>query len=327
MNDYNLLSENFLYFFLYLYRIGFVIVTPTICVIGLILNIICFIVCLRLKEKIFFYLAFKLLAELIYLMCGAISPYIFCEDCHLEYTYLRAIVTLIINKYTKGVVYTLITLLEIEISFSRYYLLNSHSNKTIVEKKDKLKVIIHTLISLTIFVPYVFGHEIKKEQKEVFFFMFIDEYKLEYNKFGNSVYFYYFYTYFGFFENILSILILIPLNIIIFIKFKKFINNKAKIPSTIARQQENAKSEKRFTKMMVLISSLFIISRLAEASALFFSLYNYYVVLMDYFEMYLIILNIFVETSTYLMFSLNFFILFFLNKTFRHKFKQTFCLK
>ncbi len=87
MTNYYLLSENFQYFFLYLYRIGFVIVTPTLCVIGLILNILCFIVCLRLKEKIFFYLAFKLLAELIYLICGAISPYISCEDCHLEYTY------------------------------------------------------------------------------------------------------------------------------------------------------------------------------------------------------------------------------------------------
>ncbi len=117
MTDYNLLSENFQYFFLYLYKIGFVIVTPTICVIGLILNVLCFIVCLRLKERIFFYFAFKLLAELIYLICGAISPYISCEDCQLENTYLRAIVTLVINKYLKGAIYTLITLLEIEISF------------------------------------------------------------------------------------------------------------------------------------------------------------------------------------------------------------------
>jgi hypothetical protein len=327
MTDYNLLSENFQNFFLYLYKIGFVIVTPTICVIGLILNVLCFIVCLRLKERIFFYFAFKLLAELIYLICGAISPYISCEDCQLENTYLRAIVTLVINKYLKGAIYTLITLLEIEISFNRYYLINSHSNKTIVERKDKLKMIVYILISLTVFLPYVLGFEIKKKQKEVFFFIFIDEYKLGYNKFGSSIYFNYFYTYFGFFENILSIVILIPLNIIILIKFKKFIKNKSNIPSTIARQQENAKSEKRFTRMMVLISFLFIISRLAEASVLIFSIYNYYAILMDYFEMYLIILNIFVETSTYLMFSLNFFILYFLNKTFRLKFKQTFCFK
>ena len=327
MTDYNLLSENFQYFFLYLYRIGFVIVTPTICVIGLILNILCFIVCLRLKEKIFFYLAFKLLAELIYLICGAISPYILCEDCHLEYTYLRAIITLIISKYIKGVIYTLITILEIEISFNRYNLINSHSKISFVETKDKLKIIIYILISLIIFLPYIFGYEIKKEQHEVFIFIFNDEYKLGNNKFGQSIYFYYLYTYFGFFENILSILILIPLNIIILVKFKNFIKNKANIASSIIRQQQNAKSEKRFTRMIVLISFLFIISRLAEASVLIFSIYNNYVVLMDYYEMYFIIVNIFVETSTYLIFSLNFFILYFLNKTFRLKFKQTFCIK
>jgi hypothetical protein len=327
MSDYSLLSENFQYFFLYLYRIGFVIVTPTLCVIGLILNILCFIVCLRLKEKIFFYLAFKLLAELIYLICGAISPYILCEDCHLEYTYLRAIITLIISKYIKGVAYTLITLLEIEISFNRYYLINSHSNKTIVETKDRLKIFAYILISLTVFVPYVLGFEIKKEQHEVFIFIFNDEYKLDNNKYGQSIYFTYFYTYFGFFENILSILILIPLNIIILIKFKNFIKNKANIASSIIRQQQNAKSETRFTRMIVLISFLFIISRLAEASVLIFSIYNHYVSPIDYLDMYFLILNIFVETSTYLIFSLNFFILYFLNKTFRLKFKQTFCFR
>jgi hypothetical protein len=51
MSDYDLLSEDLLIFLYYLYNIGFVIVTPALCAIGLILNIICFIVFLSLKEK------------------------------------------------------------------------------------------------------------------------------------------------------------------------------------------------------------------------------------------------------------------------------------
>ena len=93
MADYSLLSENFIEFFLKSYNIGFVIVTPTICVIGLILNLLCFIVFLRLKEKIFFYLAIKSLAESLLLVTGAISPYILCMTCNLENTYLRALIT------------------------------------------------------------------------------------------------------------------------------------------------------------------------------------------------------------------------------------------
>jgi hypothetical protein len=73
------------------YKIGFVIFSPIIGAIDFILNLICFIVFLRFKEKIFFYLAIKSLAESLYLLNGAISPNLTCEDCKLENTYFRAI--------------------------------------------------------------------------------------------------------------------------------------------------------------------------------------------------------------------------------------------
>jgi len=303
--------------------IGFVIVTPTICVIGMILNLLCFIVFLRLKEKIFFYLAIKSLAESLLLVTGAISPYVLCITCNLENTYLRALITLILSKYILLCTYTFITLLEIEIAFNRYYLISSHSTKTLTETKDKVKAFVYILVSIIIFVPYFFAYKINKHEINVF--LNIIEYKMEENQFGNSDLFYYVYTYYGLFLNIISILILLPLNIMIIIKFRKFIQQKLRTSALNAfMRQENIKTETRFTRMMVLLSFLFIFTRLVEMSILIFSLYNLYVKLIDYYEFYFIVLNTYVYASTYLIFSLNFFIFYIFNQTFRSKFKETF---
>jgi len=321
MSDYYLLSDNLIEFFIQSYNIGFVIISPTLCVIGFILNLLSFIVFVCLKEKIFFYLAMKSLAEALLLMTGAISPYMTCINCNLENTYLIALITLIVAKFAKGPLYTLITILEIEIAFNRYNLINSHTTKTLIEMKDKIKGFVFTLISILLFVPYLFAFEINKNK--------MYEYKMEKSKFGSSEFFYYFYTCISF-ENILSVLILLPLNIIIIIKFKKFIQQKQEQISTTPRmRQDNVKIETRFTRLMILISFLFILSRLAEASVSLVIIYNQHINALDYYDFILTLLNVYVYANTFLIFSLNFFIFYFLNKTFRLKFKEIFkcCFK
>ena len=329
MSDYDLLSEDFLIFLYYLYNTGFVIVTPALCAIGLILNIICFIVFLSLEEKIFFYLAIKSFAESLLLAFGAISPYTTCTSCNLENNYSRALINLITQKYSIHVIYLLITILEIDISFNRYFLISSRHTNILIQTRDKIKILFYILTPVIIFLPYFFAFNIEKKQN--------NEYHLEYNIFGNSKFFYYFFTYFVFLEYILSILILIPLNIITLIKFKKFVKRKSQNVNRTIRQviinanniiaQENLKAESRFTKMICIISFLFLFSRLCEASVLFFIMYDQYVRSVDYFLVYYNILIIFVNANTYIIFSLNFFIFYFLNEIFRNKFKQIFCCK
>ena len=143
MVDYSLLNKDLNNFFVGLYDIGFVIISPIICIIGLILNILCCIVFFSLKEKIFFYLGFKALAECLFLMIRAFSPYISCFNCDLDNTYFRMLVIFISKKFLELVIYSLITILEIELSFNRYFLINSHKTKLLIEKKDKIKISIY----------------------------------------------------------------------------------------------------------------------------------------------------------------------------------------
>jgi hypothetical protein len=340
MVDYSLLDENF---FVDLYDIGFVIISPIICIIGLILNILCCIVFFSLKEKIFFYLGFKALAECLFLMIGAISPYIICYDCDLNNTYFRMLVILVANKFLKMAVFLVISILEIEIAFNRYNLINSHNTKTLIEKKDKIKILIYLIICILIYVPCFFAYEIKRMMP------FAYEYILVQNKMGNNLIFIYFYSCFNLIADILSILILLPLNIIILLKFNKFIKNKSQNTtrsttinrshlSTIMNQdnnrnrtvllQENTKTETRFTRMIVSISFFFIFSRLCQAAVSIIVIYNELIdYSIKYFKFSYTILNIFGIIFTNLMFSFNFLIFYFFNNTFRKKFDLIFCCK
>jgi len=337
MVDYSSVNEDLNNFFVGLYDIGFVIVSPIICVIGLLLNILCCIVFFSLKEKIFFYLAIKALAESLFLMIRAISPYISCFNCDLDNTYVRMLITFISKKFLELVIYSLITILEIEISFNRYFLIDSHNTKTLIEKKDKIKILIYTIISILMYIPCLFAYEIKR------MIPFANEYILVQNEMGNNPIFMYFNSYFGLIINIAAILLLLPLNIITLLKFKKFIKRKSQNSSrnrsavnTLVHQennanrlvlQENAKTESRFTRMIVFISFLFIFSRLCEASVAFFLIYNDFIAFIGYFKLSFGILNIFVFVFNNLAFSINFLIFFFYNNTFRNKFNLIFCCK
>ncbi len=312
-----IIDEKFLNFYKNLFNIGYVIVTPSICLIGFILNLICFIVFMRLKEKIFFYLAIKSLAESCLFSLGAIQPYISCLNCNLHNAYERALITLIFTKFANSSIYFLITILEIEIALNRYFLIASYKTKSLAERKDKIKVLIYTIISITIFVPCFLAFDIKRQLP------FANEYKLELNDFGKSDLYHYFYTYIGLFRNILSILILLPLNIIIIIKFKKYIKNKS-LNAAFVTRQNNAKIETRFTKMIFLISFLFIYSRLFEIIAPIFDIYNEFFKVIDNYSFYYTIINIFVFLNTYIIFSLNFFVFYFLNNIFCKEFKKIF---
>jgi len=196
------------------------------------------------------------------------------------------------------------------------------------------------MVCILIYAPCFFAYEIKRMKP------FANENILVQNKMGNNLFFIYFYSYFNLIANIISILILLPLNIIILLKFNKFIKNKSQNAtrstinrshiSTIMNQennrnrtvlQENTKTETRFTRMIVSISFLFIFSRLCQASVAFFVIYNELIDLIKYFKFSYTILNIFGIIFTNLMFSINFLIFYFFNNTFAKKFDLIFCCK
>jgi len=308
-----------------------IIAIPIICVIGIILNLICFIVFICLKEKIFFYLAINVIVESLFLLIGALASFILCRKCIIENTYLKAIYNLIINRFFGSLLYSLVTILETQISFNRYFLVSSHKTKTIIELKDKVKIFIYFIICVFIHLPYCFAFKIQKNE------MSFDEdtYSLEYNHFGNTDFMFYYSNFILIFENILAVFVLLPLNIIIIVKFKQFIKKKNATSVSINVLmnnlnnnnnilQNNCKTETRFTRLIVITSFLFIISRLYESIISIIVIYNHYIQI-DYLILYLNIIMMIANLITYLILSSSFLIFYFLNKTFRLKFKQIFC--
>ena len=312
-----------------------IIAIPIICVIGIILNLICFIVFICLKEKIFFYLAINVITESLFLLIGALASILLCRKCDTENTYLKAIYNLIINRFFASVLYSMITILEIQISFNRYFLVTSHNTKTIIELKDKAKIFIYFIICVLIHLPYCFAFKIQKNEMS-----FVeDTYSLEYNHFGNTDFMFYYSNYILIFENILAIFVLLPLNIIIIVKFKKFIKKKnaSSVSINVLMNnlnnnnnnnnkilQNNCKTETRFTRLIVITSFLYIMSRLYESIISIILIYNHYIQI-DYLILYLNIIMMISNLITYLILSSSYLIFYFLNKTFRLKFKQIFC--
>jgi len=324
MVDYDFLNENFGTFLNIVYNIGYITLIPIICVLGLIFNIISFIVFWGLKEKIFLYLTAKTFAESLLLIIGAIPLYTSCDDCKFENTYLRIIIILVSHKFLVAVVYSLITILEIEIAFNRYIIIKSRdTNIIMVEKKDKLKLFLYSLFSISLALPYLFAHKIERKM------MFSSyQYTLNLNDFGKSDFFYYFHTYFVliiyYVINFVSILIIVPLNIVIIFEFKKFMKKKLENSvtqmirniSNLSNHQEEAKNKsRRFTIMIITISFLFVFSRLFEALLFSFNIYNNYIQTVEYFRIYYTISNVLVHASTYIFLSLNIFIFYFLKFT------------
>ena len=138
-----------------------------------------------------------------------------------------------------------------------------------------------------------------------------------------------------FIQNILTVIILIPFNFIVLCKYKKFIKKKQMtiyrimpVQPVITRSSSNSikklNAQQRFTKMILIVSFLFILSRLGEASIKVADLIFIMLNANSNYSVYFAILNMFVEFNTCFIISMNFFILFSFNKPFRDFFKVKF---
>lgn len=318
---------DFLLFFIYLYKIGYLFVLPIICVIGFFLNLICWLVLLNpsLREKIYFYFTIKVFLGIFLLAFGALTPYVICMDCATYETYSSMVINLVGYKFMRNSMYLFATLIEIIITFDRYFTLRTRA-KIFVTKKNKLFLAGCGLFSALVYLPTLFAEKITHSRKYK-----PDGYTLTATKFGEQKYYYTYLTCVSLISNVLTILILLPFNIMILVKYRKFIKRKniiSKIVISPVRKprlnltQSNL-SQKKFTKMILVISFLFILSRLGEASVRIFNSFHD-VVQLEFFDFYSTVLTIFVEFNTYVIFSSDFFVYYIFNKPFRDCFKRIF---
>ena len=313
-------------FYIHLYDICYMIVTPTICVIGFFLSFLAFLTLKNtdLKEKIFFDLMVKSFLETFLFCFGALSPLVSCTDCEISQTYSSMVFSLIVYKFLRNGFHLFVTIMEIKITINRYLILKS-TEKIIAKKKDKLLIFIFGLIAMLIFSPALFAYEIVRAPLG---------YTLSNSLFGNSKFFFYYWTFVCLFTNLLTIFVLIPINILVIIKYKKFIRKKNRMRfsvSVIAIAQNSVPKkgddQTKFTRMIILTTTLFCFTRLCEASIDALNIYIWIAGIIRFYAIYSFILNIFSQFITYLVLSLNFFIYLIFNKKFRDSFKKLFLPK
>jgi len=227
--------------------------------------------------------------------------------------------------------YLCVTLIEIAITLNRYFIIKSNE-KLLTKKKDFILVALFGIVSTVIFIPTLFTFKIEKYSDN----NNIHEFRLVDTDFGISFFFKTYLKCVNFFENILTIFVLIPLNIIVVIEYKKFIRKKRILTqhlattSLVVNELQNEKknkilnSEKKFTKMILIISVLFIYVRLVTTGVELFVIYNEYVHEIEIFSILYVFFNIFMSYNVYFTFSFNFFIYYYFNKSFRDCFKSIF---
>ena len=314
--------------FMGFYNIGYLKVLPVICVIGCILSLINLIVFLnpKLKEKIYFYLMIKSLIELVILVCGALLPLL----QNVTYiTYFTTLFQIVLYKVLSNALFLFVSIMEISITFNRYFIIKS-TQKLLVKKKDKILVFIFGIVSFALFIPICFAYNIVEAN---------GKFSFENSDFGNTKFFEIYLECINFSENLLTVFVLLPSNIIVLIQYRRFLSKKKTIinfASRLIRGQdtENAenkrisklvRSQRKFTRMIIILSFLFIFARLCTAGFEIFNIYNKYVHHIKTYEICYLFLNIIISFNIYFMLSVNFFIYYFFNKPFRQCFHSIIC--
>ena len=270
----------------------------------------------------------KSFIEMLLMSFGAFIPLIKCLTCLNKYSCILA--NQIVFNFLTNIMYLFATLIEIAITLNRYFIIKSNE-KLLTKKKDIILVVLFGIVSTVLFIPTFFTFKIEKYSDNN-----NQEFRLVETDFGISFFFKTYLQCVNFFENILTIFVLIPLNIIVILEYKKFIRKKRILTqhfattSLVINELQNEKknkilnSEKKFTKMILIITFLFIYIRLVTTGVEIFVIYNEYVHEIEIFSILYVFLNIFIYYNVYFTFSFNFFIYYYFNKSFRDCFKSIF---
>ena len=252
-----------------LFQYGYIIVIPIISLIGFLLNGVCIIVFSNrnLKEKIHFYLMTKSFIEMLLLAIFVFIPYDSCIDCASFETYGSILFSMWINGYLGYSLHLFDSIIEIVITINRFFIIKS-SEKILANIKDKIFIFICGFISMIIFVPNLFLYEIEsyktKEGTQAFY--------LEQK--NSDPYLLYFINNATAFVDVITLLILLPVNIAVIVQFKRFIDKKNRLTisnlipipqrTNVIRPTKKRKTETKFNKMILLVSFLFILVRIGE---------------------------------------------------------------
>jgi len=297
---------------------GFKLIMPVTCLLSLIFSCICFIVfqSMKLKENIYFYFRIKTIFETFIILINGLAPLVSCGTCYqIQSAYLSLFYFMFFFKFLRNVCSMFITILEIVITVNRYFIIESKS-KILVGRRDKLIVFLTLLSSFIIFTPVLFFLKIEKS--------ILNIYQIKHD---NSKSYIVYLISANFIQNVLPILIMLPANLVVLFRFKKFIAKKKSVTavancrSVMHSKETKTKTnvQRRFMKMILIISFVFLFSRIVDCLNMAIQLFE------NFFHPYLFLLCInsggFVAILVNnLMLTGNFFIFYTFNKPFRDTF-------
>jgi hypothetical protein len=296
-----------------LYFIVYVKIFPAICLVGLLLCTLSFITFINSKfnKRIYYFLKYKSLVEALILLTGVLSPISSCTDCATDGGYMTSVYVWAIDHFLRNVLYTIITFIEVLITIDRYQTIKS-TDSALVAKKDKMKLLFFVILSFLIFVPMFFAFKIAlfrhKSDNSLY-------YSLKNTPYGRSQFHKYYMISVNLFENVLTLIFIIPFNILVVNNFRRFIRKKIEILHISADSKK--RSEYNFNIMILVTTVLFALTRLIDLSNCILN--EFY---SDPFNS--TIINIFFEIFFAIVTSLNFFIYYIFNKPFRNYVQKNF---
>lgn len=243
------------------------LMSPIICMIGFISNLLCFVIFLNdnFKKTMYFYLKIEALFVCLNLFIGSFKPLNHCTDAITYGSYISSIYFIYMINFFLSVLENSAFICR-NISLYEFYLLVANKKPSkhciITRVNYKLVSIIIFLFSFFLFIYQIFEFEIKKELKSKGNVSAYD-YGFQITNFSKSDIFKINQIIAFTIRDFLNLFIMIYLNISIYLKLLKSMKNKIEIQKSNA---ENAKNAINSTKLMVFLGSLnYVIGRIPIA--------------------------------------------------------------
>lgn len=324
-------------------NIGNVFIIPPLCSIGFLLNILCIIVFIRLSKQanIFKYFLVKTIAENNILLVGSLIPLGTCVNCAVYESLLQVVHRYIFVGYLIPVSYSYSGFCEIVIVIDRILILKNKNKNSF---SYKLVMVVILIISVCLFIPLLFSRRITALSD--------NRYVLVRTSFGSSVEFPIFLTTTVLVRNTFFFVSLVFSNLLLLIQFRRYINKKyflvtgiinklnsnsvddvSKNSSNFTTSNETNESnktklddtEKRLTRMTLILSFIFIISRgLQSVGSISSSIDR---AKESRFNPFTTIYSFFSNVLNYFVYSSNIFFHFYFNGSFSNEFKNLFKCK
>jgi hypothetical protein len=328
--------------FFFVYSIGYQYVMTISCSIGFIVGFICLAVLVnpKLKGDMYKLLILKTLVEIILQLAGMTNIFVTCSICTFVQSYWARLVKIIFTHYLISTFYTCSSLIEIALSYDRLKIFKRNSKYLPNVNFYYLSICI-ILGSILLNIPVLFSLTIVSIPGTQNQFTDVQ------SEFGRGAFFSVYLNIINALQVFIPLLILIVIDSLVAVEFKKYVNKKKRIANQlntptimnetknsfekqtsnptiqqkksteviIRKSQTQKESNKRFTLMVLISSSLFIFVRLFNAITIIWNQTNQANKVA--FDARLLIIAYFSFQITFFYMISNIFTYFIFNKSFR----------